>query len=123
MLLLPGLGAVALALSACDVIMEPGPGDGATPPPQQPANGGFTPDRERVVGFPALFPSQRLGHSAEETLRAREAEQEAARVRANAPARRDRGAGQLVGMVEIGANPEHPDLTARRSLRAYYTTT
>ena len=82
MLLLPGLGAVALALSACDEIMEPGPGDGATPPPQQPANGGFTPDRERVVGFPALFPSQRLGHSAEETLRAREAEQEAARVRA-----------------------------------------
>ncbi len=96
MLLLPGLGAVALALSACDVIMEPRPGDGATPPPQQPANGGFTPDRERVVGFPALFPSQRLGHSAEETLRAREAEQEAARVRANAPARRDRRAGQLV---------------------------
>ena len=29
------------------------------------------------------------------------------------------GGGSARGMVESGANPEHPDLTARRSLRAY----
>ena len=49
MLLLPGLGAVVLAFSACDEMMEPRPG------PQPSASGSFTPERERVVGFHALF--------------------------------------------------------------------
>ena len=84
MLLLPGLGAVVLAFSACDEIMEPRPG-GGPPPPQPPASGSFTPERERVVGFHALFPAQRHGHPEAEKVRAQVAEEEAARVRAMQP--------------------------------------
>ena len=105
MLLLPGLGAAVLAFSACDKMMAPRPGGGA-PPPQPPASGSFTPERERVVGFHALF------HPAAPTGIAQIAEEEAARVRAMHE-RGGTGAGQLVGTVESGANPEHPDLTEK----------
>ena len=99
MLLLPALLAVVLTLSACDEMVEPPPEGGGSPP----QGGSFTPDRERVVGFPALV----LAHNADEI-----AEEEAARVRAMHQ-RGGTGAGQLVGSVESGANPEHPDLTGK----------
>ena len=96
---LPALLAVVLTLSACDEMVEPPPEGGGSPP----QGGSFTPDRERVVGFPALV----LAHNADEI-----AEEEAARVRAMHQ-RGGTGAGQLVGSVESGANPEHPDLTGK----------
>ena len=107
--MLPALGAV-LALSACDGMMEPDPAGEA--PSDPPASGGFTPEREQVVGFPALFPSQRLGHPEGERLKARITEQEATRVRAMHE-RGGTGKGQLVGTVESGASHEHPDLTGK----------
>ena len=105
-LLLPGLAAVLLTLAACD---DMAPLDDRKPPP--PAGGGFTPDRERVVGFPALFRSPRAGHTVAPE-RAREAEKEAARVMAMHE-RGGTGAGQLVGTIESGANPDHPDLAGK----------
>ena len=105
-LLRAGLAAVLLSLSACDEMM-PGPPPGGRPPPRPPASGGFTPDRERVVGFPALF---REPHGDDPEVR--EAEKEAARVSAMHE-RGGTGAGQLVGTVESGANPNHPDLTGK----------
>ena len=98
---LPVLAAVLLALSACDDMIPPD--DEPAPPP---ASGGFTPDRERVVGFPALFSAE---HGAD---RREEAEKEAARVSAMHD-RGGTGAGQLVGTIEAGANPQHPDLTGK----------
>ena len=116
MLLLPSLVAAVLTLSACDEMMGPPPGDGGPPPPQlpppPPAGGSFTPDQERVVGFPALFPSQHRGHPDDERVKARIAEQEAARVRAMHQ-RGGTGKDQLIGTVESGANPDHPDLTGK----------
>ena len=111
-LLRAGIAALLLALSACDEMMprDP-PGNGLPPPPPRsprpPSSGGFTPDRERVVGFRALF-REPHGDDAE----VREAEKEAARVSAM-HARGGTGAGQLVGTVESGANPNHPDLTGK----------
>ena len=105
------LAALTLALAAC-AEMAPRPEGGAPPPAPAPEGAGFTPERERVVGFPALFPSQRLGHPEGERANAREAEREAARVRAMHE-RGGTGKGQLVGTVESGANPDHPDLKGK----------
>ena len=104
-LVIPGLAVVLLALSGCE---EPAPGDGGSgprPPVQPPGEGGFTPERERVVGFPALF---RDSHPEEE----REAEAEAGRVAAMHE-RGGTGRGEVVGTIESGANPEHPDLRGK----------
>ena len=110
-LLLPGIAAAALILSACNEMVEPPPGDDGPPPqPPPPAGGSFTPDREQVVGFPALFPSLRDGHPDDE--RTSIAEEEADRVRAMHQ-RGGTGKGQLVGTVESGANHDHPDLTGK----------
>ncbi len=97
-LLLCGLAAALLALTAC------GGGEGGSPPrpgeapieqpppgPEPLGDGGFTPAGERVVGFPAL--SQ--GGSPEEE---REARAEA---------------GQVVGTIESGAHRDHPDLAGQ----------
>ena len=97
-----------LALAGCEDPAPGGgrpPGDGGPgprPPVQPPEGGGFTPTHERVVGFPALF---RDSHPEE----VREAEAEAGRVTAMHE-RGGTGRGQVVGTVESGANPDHPDL-------------
>ena len=104
-----GLAASLLALSAC------GGGSGGAPPPsggppvgqppprpEPPGEGGFTPDREIVVGFPALL----HGGSPDEE---REARAEADRVSAM-HSRGGTGRGEIVGTIEAGANPDHPDL-------------
>ena len=99
---------VLLALSGCEDPAPgggPPPGDGGPgprPPVQPPGDGGFTPARERVVGFPALF---RDSHPEQ----MREAEAEARRVTAMHE-RGGTGRGQVVGTVESGANSDHPDL-------------
>ena len=105
-LLRAGLAAALLALGACDNMVGP---SADKPPP--PAGGGFTLSRERVVGFPALFAAQRDGFP-EDEARIREAEEEAARVSAM-HGRGGTGAGQLVGTIESGANPDHPDLKGK----------
>ena len=107
-LLRAGLAAPLLALGACDNMVDPPPHEQPPPPP---ASGGFALSRERVVGFPALFASQRDGVSEDEAS-IREAEKEAARVSAM-HGRGGTGAGQLVGTIESGANPDHPDLTGK----------
>ena len=109
LLLRAGFAAALLAFSGCDDMIGPPPDNGSPPPP--PGSGGFTPERERVVGFPALFASQRRGVP-EEDARVREAEEEAARVSAM-HGRGGTGAGQLVGTIESGANPQHPDLAGK----------
>lgn len=102
-----------LALSGCAGPAPgsgPPPGDGGPGPqppggdprPRSPGDGGLTPARERVVGFPALFQDQ---HPEEE----REAEAEARRVTVMHE-RGGTGQGQVVGTIESGANLEHPDL-------------
>ena len=106
-LLLAGLAAVLLALAACDDMM---PADPECDGPPIPPGESFTPYCERVVGLPALFPAIRGGRPAAVAIRAREAEAEAARVTAM-HRRGGTGLGQLVGTVEAGANPDHPDLT------------
>ena len=108
-LLLPGLAAVLLALAACDEVVEFPPGCGGPP---HPPGGSFTTYCERVVGFPSLFPAKRDGSPEEERIRAQRAEAEAARVTAMHE-RGGTGAGQLVGTIESGANPQHPDLTGK----------
>ena len=106
-LLLPALAAVLLCLSAC------GGGGSGSPPPSMPAQpppddgpppgpGGFVPDREVVVSFPALL----QGGTPEEV---RQADAEAARVTAMHE-RGGTGEGQIVGTLDSGANPGHPDL-------------
>ncbi len=112
-LLLCVLAAALLALTACgggDGGSPPPPGRGQPPPqppprPEPPGDGGFTPDRERVVGFPAL--SQ--GGSPEEE---REARAEADRVSAMHN-RGGTGRGQIVGTIEAGAHRDHPDLAGQ----------
>ena len=103
------LAALVLTLAACAEMAPRPEGEAPVLPPE---GSGFTPERERVVGFPALFPSQRLGGPEEARVRAREAEREAARVRAMHE-RGGTGKGQLVGTVESGANLDHPDLAGK----------
>ena len=103
------LAALVLALAACAEMAPRPEGEAPVPPPE---GSGFTPERERVVGFPALFPSQRLGDPEGERVKAREAEREADRVRAM-HSRGGTGKGQLVGTVESGANRDHPDLAGK----------
>ena len=101
-LLLCGLAAALLALTAC------GGGGDAPPPGGNPPVGQPPPrpePRERVVGFPAL--SQ--GGSPEEE---REARAEAARVSAMHN-RGGTGRGQIVGTIESGAHRDHPDLAGQ----------
>jgi len=105
-LLLAGLGAGLVALSACDDLIPTDPECGGDP---QPPNESFTPYCERVVGYPALFPAKRDGVPEEERIRAQRAEAEAARVSAM-HRRGGTGAGQLVGTFDSGANPDHQDL-------------
>ena len=75
------------------------------PPPSPLGERSFTPDRESVVAFPALLE----GGSPDEVRRARE---EAARVSAM-HARGGTGRGEIVGTIESGANPDHPDLAGQ----------
>ena len=101
------LTAVLLALSACG---GGGGGVGVSdhqppPPPEPPGEGGFTPDREIVVAFPALLEGG-LPHDE------REAREEADRVSAM-HTRGGTGRGQIVGTIESGANPDHPDLAGQ----------
>ena len=122
-LLLPGLAAVMLGLSACEEMtptsrppdlpsdLPPDLPPGCDGPPIPPADS-FTPYCERVVGLPALFASIRDGHPADVAKSARSAEAEAARVAAM-HRRGGTGAGQVVGTIEAGANPDHPDLAGQ----------
>ena len=111
-LLCCALVAALLALAAC------GGGGGGSPPPsggpppdqppprpEPPGEGGFVPDRETVVGFPALL----QGGSPDEE---REARAEAARVSAM-HGRGGTGRGEIVGTIESGAHPDHPDLAGQ----------
>ena len=98
-----------LAMTACNGMTPVEPPDNEDPPP---ASDSFTPERERVVGYPALFARYRGGDYPLEEARAREAEREAARVTAMHQ-RGGTGAGQLVGTIESGANPSHPDLVGK----------
>ena len=96
-----------LTLSSCG-------GGGGAPPPHQPEPpppdaGGFTPDRELPVGFPATW----FGGSSEER---RVAGEEAARVSAM-HRRGGTGTGQTVGVLDLGANPDHPDLEGQYAAR------
>ena len=75
------------------------------PRPEALGEGRFTPDRESVVAFPALLG----GGPPDEERRARE---EAARVSAM-HARGGTGRGEIVGTIESGANPGHPDLAGQ----------
>ena len=110
------LVAALLALAACGggggAPPPPGgPPPGGQPPPQPPPGpeppgaGGFVPDRETVVGFPALL----HGGSPDEE---REARAEAARVSAM-HGRGGTGRGEIVGTIEAGAHPDHPDLAGQ----------
>ena len=109
-LLLAGLAAVSLALSACGGAgggkAPPAGGEPVQPPPQPPPvdGGGITPEREVVIGFPGL-----LGGTPDEE---RIAGEEAAKVMAM-HARGGTGAGQIVGAIEAGAHLDHPDLEGR----------
>ncbi len=107
--LLPcALTAILLAVSACSGGSggAPLPSSGQPPPqPEPPGVGGFTPDREIVVAFPALLAG---GLPDEE----REARAEAGRVSAM-HGRGGTGRGEIVGTIESGANPEHPDLAGQ----------
>ena len=94
-----------LALAACDEMVT----DPEEAPPLPPPENAFTPDKERVVGLPALHPSQRSDHPSGDSITVREAEREAARVMAMHE-RGGTGAGQIVGTIESGANLTHPDL-------------
>ena len=108
MLLVCGLAASLLALAACGGRGGPGgdrPGGQPPPPPEPPGEEGFVPDREIVVGFPALL----IGGSRDEE---REARAEAGRVSAM-HARGGTGRGEIVGTMESGAHPDHPDLTGQ----------
>ncbi|MDE0034192.1 MAG: S8 family serine peptidase [Deltaproteobacteria bacterium] len=78
-------------------------------PPPPPDTGGFTPDRELPVGFPATW------HGGSGYDR-RVASEEAARVSAM-HSRGGTGRGQTVGVFDLGANPEHPDLAGRYAAR------
>ena len=110
-LLLCGLAASLLAVSACSGGGGAPPPPGGQPPPQPPpqpeppGEGGFTPDREIVVGFPALL----QGGSPDEE---REARAEAGRVSAM-HGRGGTGRGEIVGTLESGVTPDHPDLAGQ----------
>ena len=106
------LAAALLALTACGGGgggAPPGPGKAPVeqppPEPEPPGDGGFTPARERVVGFPALSQG---GYPEEE----REARAEADRVSAM-HSRGGTGRGQVVGTIESGAHRDHPDLAGQ----------
>lgn len=108
-LLLAGLAAVFLTLSACgggNGGKAPPGGRPIQPPPPPPPDddGGITPVREVVIGFPGL-----LGGSPDEERIARE---EAARVSAMHD-RGGTGVGQIVGTIDSGANRDHPDLAGQ----------
>ena len=96
-----------LVLSACG-----GGGGGSAPPPPGPPlsdDGGFTPDRELPVGFPATW----FGGSSNDR---RVAGEEAARVAAM-HRRGGTGADQTVGVLDLGANPNHADLAGQYAAR------
>lgn len=106
----PALATAVLALSACG-----GGGGSASRPdvePNQPppVNGGFSPDRERPVGFPAPFHG---GLDQDEPdLKARMAKREADKLSAM-HGRGGTGKGQIVGTIEAGAHRDHPDLAGQ----------
>ena len=75
------------------------------PRPEPLAEKRFTPDRESVVAFPALL----QGGTPDEERHARE---EAARVSAM-HARGGTGRGEIVGTIDSGAHPDHPDLAGQ----------
>ena len=96
----PIIAAVLVALTACG-----GAGSGPPPPvhnPPPPSEGGFTPDRERPVGFPAVF-------WAGSSHQIRVANEEAARVSAM-HRRGGTGRGETVGVFDSGINQDHVDL-------------
>lgn len=91
------VAAALLALAGCG-----GGSDSPPPPPPQPPpapdTGGFTPGREHPVGFPAMW----YGGSGHDH---RVAGEEAARVSAMHN-RGGTGAGETVGVFDLGANPD-----------------
>ena len=96
------VAAVLVALTACGGGGS-GPSSSSDPhgsPP--PADGGFTPDRERPVGFAAAFWDSSSHHT-------RVAIDEAARVSAM-HRRGGTGGGETVGVFDSGVNPDHEDL-------------
>lgn len=103
------LAAAVLAVSACGS----SGGGPSSPPPEPPLpdedEGGFTPDRELPVGFPALLldvsPHQR-----------RVASEEAARVSAM-HRRGGTGKGETVGVFDSGVNSGHSDLRGQYAAR------
>ena len=106
------LTAILLGLSACGGGGggggggAPPPGDRQPPPePEPPGEGGLTPAREIVVAFPALLE----GGLPEEV---RVARAEADRLTAM-HGRGGTGRGEIVGTIESGANPDHPDLAGQ----------
>ena len=98
-LLMSGFVALSLALTGCEEMVEPPPK--VETPVLSPEARGFTPDRERVVGFPG---------ARDDSLSI--AEQEATQLSAMHE-RGGTGTGQLVGTFDLGASPQHPDLTGK----------
>lgn len=98
-----GTRSVVLAVAALLALSGCGGGTETPPPPQTPDMGGFTPDREHVVGFPETFNRALAG-------------EEAARVSAMHD-RGGTGAGETVGIFDIGANPYHRDLAGQYAAR------
>ena len=104
-------GLSLLVLSACG-----GGGGSSAPSPVMlpaPDSGGFTPDRERLVGFPASWP---FWNEIDLDAAREEAAEEVARVSAM-HARGGTGVGQTVGVLDLGANPGHPDLAGKYAAR------
>ena len=104
------LAVALLVLGACGgggVVLPAHPGQPQPPPP--PTEGGFTPDQERPVGFPAAF----WGGDRNQV---RVAQEEAARVSAM-HRRGGTGRGETVGVFDSGVNEDHVDLFGQYAAR------